>query len=204
MREDEATMVNSIPRGADDLDELVREIHRQTTEVEEIVGGLSPDKLDWRPSPAKWSVGGHIAHMVLVNGPYLEAIAGSLSRARERGRVGDGPYRHPWFGRWFAGSMEPPPKRRWKTAPKMVPDPLVAADDVLASFRGCQGELARLVEASRGVDLGRARLSSPFMKILRFSVGATFGILLAHNRRHIWLIRELLTQGGVFGTEDAG
>ena len=48
------------------------------------------------------------------------------------------------------------------------------------------------MEEARGVDLGRARMSSPFVKILRFSVGAAFGILLSHNRRHIWLIRELM------------
>lgn len=204
MPEDEGTLVNSIPVRAADLDEVVREIHRQTAEVERIAAALRPEELDWRPSPEKWSVGGHIAHMVILNGPYLEAIAGSLSKARERGRLGEGPFRHPWFGRWFAGSMEPPPKRRWKTSPKMVPDPLVAGGDVLASFRDCQGELARLAEEACGVDLGRARLSSPFMRLLRFSVGATFGILLSHNRRHIWLIRELMDHEDFPGEKDAG
>ena len=197
-------MINSIPTRAADLDEVVREIHRQTAEVEEIARRLSSADLVKQPSPDKWSVGGHIAHMVLVNGPYLNAVADSVAKAREAGRLGDGPYRHPWFGRWFAGSMEPPPKRRWKTDRRMVPDPLLAGDDVLASFRDCQGELARHAEEARGVDLGRARISSPFLKILRFSVGATFGILLSHNRRHVWLIRELMAQEGILEGRDDG
>lgn len=185
-------MIDWIPTTSADLSEVELEIRGQTTEVERIVGGLSVGALNWRPSPAKWSVGGHVAHMVIVNGPYIETIASCLAAARDRGRLGEGPYRHGWFGRWFAGAMAPPPKKRWKTAPKMVPDPEVEGADVLRAFRDCQQDLARLAGEARGVDLGRARMSSPFMKILRFSAGAAFGILLSHNRRHLWLIDELM------------
>jgi hypothetical protein len=185
-------MINWIPARSADLSEVELEIRRQTTEVERIVGGLSGEALNWRPSPAKWSVGGHVAHMAIVNGPYIETITRCLAKARERGWMGDGPYRHGWFGPWFAGAMAPPPRKRWKTAPGMVPDPEVEGVDLLQFFRDCHGELARVAEEARGVDLGRARLSSAFMRILRFSAGSTFGVMLSHNRRHLWLIDELM------------
>ena len=188
-------MTNSIPLSVSDLGAVVAEIHRQTDEVRELVGGLSLDALNWRPSEAKWSVGGHVAHMVIINPPYLSALDEALTAARARGRLSDGPYRHGWLGPWFARSMEPPPKRRWKTAPRLVPDPSVDGD-VANSFARYQDELAELVEAGRGVDLGGTRISSPFMKLLRFSVGAAYGVLLGHNRRHIWLMREVMDAEG--------
>ncbi len=186
-------MINWVPVGSAHLGEVELEIARQSAEVERIVGRLSAEALNWRPSPAKWSVRGHVAHMAIVNGPYIETITDCLAKARQRGRLGEGPYRHAWFGRWFAGAMAPPPKKRWKTAPKMVPDPEAEGADVLRAFRDCQEDLVRLAGEARGVDLGRARLSSPFMKIFRFSVGATFGIILSHNLRHLWLIEELMS-----------
>jgi hypothetical protein len=130
--------------------------------------------------------------MVIVNAPYRDTIQAALAKARAKGWLGEGPYRHGWFGRWFAGSMEPPPKKRWKTSPKMVPDPQVEGGAVMAAFEGGQEAIEALLQDARGVDLGRTRISSPFLKIVRFSVGAAFGILLAHNRRHLWLIRELM------------
>ena len=84
----------------------------------------------------------------------------------------------------------------------MVPDTQVAWEDVLASFRECQGRLAQVAEEARGVDLGRTRISSPFLRILRFSVGAAFGILLSHTRRHIWLIHELVAHEGFLDARD--
>jgi len=100
-------MIDWVPGSSADLAEVELEIARQTAEVEEILGRLSSGALNWRPSPAKWSVGGHVAHMAIVNGPYIETIGGCLAKARQRGRLGEGPYRHPWFGRWFAGAMAP-------------------------------------------------------------------------------------------------
>lgn len=183
-----------IPFTAGDLDEVAREVRRQTSEAETLTDPVTPAGLTWRPGPDRWSVAGHLAHLSIVNGPYQEAVRRALQDGRSGGRLSDGPYRHPWFGRWFAASMEPPPRRRWRTARAMVPDPEVQGVDALSAFRACQDELAALVAESRGLDLGRLRISSPFMRLLRFSVGAAFGILLAHNRRHLWLIREVMDQ----------
>ena len=62
----------------------------------------------------------------------------------------------------------------------------------LADFTRLQARMAETIEASRGLDLGRVRFGSPFLSLLRFSLGAGFEMLLAHNRRHIWLVHELL------------
>lgn len=186
-----------IPRTVTDLDTMVVECERQTGEIEELLGPLGPDALSWRPNGSKWSALGHVAHLCLVNEPYVQTIDERLADARRRGdRVGEGPYRHPLIGRWFAGWMEPPPKRRIRTMKAMIPDPTLGADQILPRFRTAQSELGRLLRESRGVDLGRVRFGSPFAPLLRLSLGTAFATVLAHNRRHIWLIREVRTWEG--------
>lgn len=191
-------MTNFLPIHASDLDGILSEIQRQTAEVTALLEPLSLEVLNWRPSESRWSVGGHVDHLVVLNTPYLRTLGTALQQARAEGRSSDGPYRHPWLSRRFAASMEPPPKRRWKTARTMAPSAEVGAD-VSERFAACQAELSTLVQQARGVDLGRTRISSPFMKLLRFSVGGAFGILLEHNRRHIWLIREVMSSSGFPG-----
>lgn len=188
------TPPTAIPRTAADLDGLIAEARRQATEVDGLLSSLTPEAATWRPAPDKWSVAGHVAHMVLVNEPYLASMHSCIAAARKAGRTGDGPYRHPWIGSWFANSMEPPPKMRVPTATPMVPDP--ATVDPGDDFRRVQDRLVAVLESARGVDLGKARFSSPFLKLLRLSVGTAFHTLLAHNRRHVWLAREVMAAEG--------
>ena len=108
---------------ASDLATMIGESERQRAEVAQILASLSTGQAHWRPSEQKWSVLGHVAHMCLVNESYTQAIDACIAKARERGRLSKGPYKHGWFGRWFTRSMEPPPKRRWVTGKAMVPDP---------------------------------------------------------------------------------
>ena len=78
-----------------------------------------------------------------------------------------------------------PPTRVWRFAAADYPCERVHA-------------LRRLscVESSRGLDLGKARFRSPFSSLVKLSLGTGIELLLAHNRRHVWLMREVMEQPG--------
>ncbi len=180
-----------------DVDALMSEVSRQSAEVEGLFDGLSEEALLWRPDETRWSISGHVAHLGIVNGAYVSSVRTAVESARGRGGFeGDGPYRHPWITTRFAASLDAPPKRRLKTFRSMVPDPAANPSEALGTFTGLQHELADQMEAARGLDLGRVRFGSPFMALLRFSLGTGFATLLAHNRRHIWLVRETMARPG--------
>jgi hypothetical protein len=182
-----------IPRTSAGLDDLLAEAKRQNVEVAEILGALSDEDALWRPDETHWSAAGHIAHLVIINTAYLGPVESAIEAAvTVGGPRSDGPYRHPRMASWFAGSMEPPPKRRMKTFRAMVPDAGASRAEASADFDRIQGRLIGAIERARGLDLGRVRFRSPFLSLLRFSLGSGFEMLLAHNRRHIWLVRELL------------
>jgi hypothetical protein len=193
-----------IPANTSDLDAAISETDRQRAEVEELLGSLPVAALTWRPNESKWSPIGHVAHLCIVNERYLAALRERIDEARAQGGpMSDGPYRHPRIGSWFARSMEPPPKRRLKTLRSMVPDPTLDSGDVLRRFAVLQGEFRSAMENGRGLDLGRVRFGSPFLALIRLSLGTGFALILAHNRRHIWLIREVMACAGFPGGEGA-
>ncbi|MBI4410545.1 MAG: DinB family protein, partial [Gemmatimonadetes bacterium] len=64
--------------------------------------------------------------------------------------------------------------------------------ELLADFRAAQGEVVASLRAAEGVDLGRAKLRSPFFKPLKLTAGQAFQVILAHTRRHIWHMRRVL------------
>lgn len=181
-----------IPTATEDLDDLLRECQRQSTEVADIFASTDPTVLRLRPSPKKWSMAGHLAHLVLVNRAYVSAIEKTVDQALAAGGPrGDGPFRHPRFAIWFANAQAPPPRMRLKTFRSMVPDPDAEVDDALEAFTALQRRLADVIQASRGLDLGAVRFRSPLLALVRVSLGTGFALVLEHNRRHVWLIHEV-------------
>ena len=69
-----------IPRTVSDLDALLDEVTRQSNEVTGLFERLSPEGAAWRPDETRWSAGGHVAHMAIINEAYLGAVtaAGGL------------------------------------------------------------------------------------------------------------------------------
>jgi hypothetical protein len=68
----------------------------------------------------------------------------------------------------------------------------------LARERGLLGEgpFVRVRQAN-GLDLSRVRVVSPLTSLMRMSLGQCFGLLAAHERRHLWQaarVREELRQ----------
>ena len=173
-----------IPVRVADVDSLLAEVDRQNAEVDSWVERLDDTARTWRPDPTRWSLAGHVEHLNIVNAAYLGVLESTIADARAGGGPeSDGPYRHPFIARRFVRMMEPPPSMRMKTARAMTPDPAVDATTPFETFAKQQDQLVSLIAGSRGLDLG---------KILRLSLGTGFEVLLAHNRRHLWLIQEVL------------
>jgi len=178
------------------VDEYRSEVDRQTREVEELVEGLGDEQLAWRPRPEKWSVGEHVVHLIRTIPPYLVELDEALADARERGLDAEGPFRRPWLGEWVIRTMEPPPGIPIPTVKELVPERGLSRERLLESWRDAQDSLLASMDQARGLDLGRARIRSPFVPLLRVTVDQAYRLILAHGRRHIWSIRGTMGAEG--------
>lgn len=184
------------------LQRLDDRIRRQTDEIAGLARSLDPPTFSRRPAEGRWSVAEHLAHLCNTLGPYLDAMEAAVERGRRRGwRPDGGELRETWLGRKFHAILEPPPRRRVKTFGAMQPPGVEAIerDPVLEEFGRCQERLRGILADGEQVDLGRARIASPFvplLRLIRFPVHQSVGHMAAHNDRHLWLMREALDQLG--------
>ncbi|HEX2219347.1 MAG TPA: DinB family protein, partial [Gemmatimonadales bacterium] len=142
-----------------------------------------------RPAPDRWSVAGCLVHLNLSGGLYLPALDRAIADARARGLTGGGEYRPGLVGGWLARSMEPPPRARSRSrAQRQIRPPAEARPvaEVRTEFLGLQDELERRVRDAEGLDLARAKVTSPLLSLLRLRLGDALAFLLAHQRRHLW------------------
>lgn len=155
-----------------------------------IVAGLSPAQFNWVPAPGRWSIGQSVEHLNLTTERYLDSLRHAASNARAAGKMGSGPFTLGFVERWFTQVLEPPPRRRVKTPKSFVPPQALVPDATAERWRNLQGQLAACIRDVEGLDLRAIRVRSQFAPV-SFSLNGTIGILLAHQRRHVWQAREV-------------
>lgn len=170
-------------------------------EGQAVSAGLTDGQFNWRPGKDRWSIADCLQHLNVGVTQALPAFDRAIAEGRARGQTAQGPFRYGWFARLVAGSMEPPPKWRMKTA-AILRVPLTAtyhAADLLPRFMAVRDQLAERVRDSDGLDLARVRTISTINRLLRLPLGAYFQFILSHDRRHLWQARQVRNHPG-FGT----
>lgn len=156
---------------------------------------LSPTQFNWRVSPDRWSIGQCIEHLNITTERYLPVLSQQIASAKSRGRTAPRPFTMGLLERGFFWTIEPPARMR-VNAPKAFHAPAdLQVDSTVARWRSLHDQLAECIRSADGVDLGGVKVKSQFGP-LSFTLGGTFSILLAHERRHTWQARGVLNAAG--------
>jgi len=162
---------------------LIGELDAADRRAQELVIGLNPEQLNWRPAPGAWSVGQCLEHLCIANEVYLPAISASLA-----GRPAS-PVREimpGWFARWFIRSyIEPSPRSRHASAPKKIVPGARVEPSVLDRFLRGNQSARELVGHAGDYDVNSVRFRNPFIPVLRFTVGTGLEIVSRHQVRHL-------------------
>lgn len=199
-----------------ELRECREELRLAGEDARALAAGLTSEQLWWRPEPDRWSVGGCLQHLILAGEEYLEVLDDAIEEGRSRELLADGSYRPNLVGRWLPGFLEPPPgmkvpaprRIRPRSPNRVVPDAGGEAgafddrrddDGPLPDFLALRDRFDERLVAADGLDLGRLRLPSPFVPLIRFDLGSAFRVVAAHERRHLWQARRVREAEGFPG-----
>ena len=174
-----------------DLQEYQRQIEAVNEDAHDLIAGLSEAQINWRPTPAHWSIAECLDHLTVTNRELIEGIKAALSDARSRGLTGRGPFRYGMIGNMFVRSLEPPVKMKFKAPKIFKPRPDQSLEVVTRDFFTVQDELLRLIVEANGINLARVKVASPVTKLIKLSLGQAFGLIATHERRHLWQARQV-------------
>jgi hypothetical protein len=127
-------------------------------------------------------------HLVIADGLYLESIDRTFARsiadsASDAGFEG-GP-----LASWFIRSLGPDSTRRFKAPGLFRPsDPGSGAavdSEIVNRFVQQRRDIMSVIEKCRGVDLEKAKVSSPVSGMLRFRLGDALRLMVEHGKRHL-------------------
>ncbi|HKR00199.1 MAG TPA: DinB family protein, partial [Pyrinomonadaceae bacterium] len=148
-------------------------------------------QVNWSAAPGHWSIAECLDHLTVTNREMMNGIKAAVSDAHARGLTGSGPFRHGLIGNMIVRSMEPPAKMKFKAPKIFKPRQHQSPDAVARDFFQTQDEVLRLVEEANGLNLSRVKLHSPVTRLIKLSLGQAFGLIMTHNRRHLWQARQV-------------
>jgi hypothetical protein len=175
----------------DPIEEVEKELNEATRRAWSLVQTTDGRLFTVRPQPSRWSAAECLAHLSISSAQFLPV----LRKALEKGRSGKAKRkpRMDMIGsilRWF---LEPPIRRRMKTAAPFVPKAIRAKADAFSEFAALQEKLVELLREARDGDL-RQKIISPFDKRVRYNVYSAFRIVAAHERRHLWQAEQTVAE----------
>ena len=170
------------------------ELARLSFEVSSLCGPLDEAAFNWQPGGgAAWSVGQCVEHLVKANRVYLDALEEAAGRARRESKFGDGGLRPGRLGEWFLRSQEPPVRRRYKAAKRVLPARRCLKTATLVAFAGEQQRLIELVRSTADLDCDGVKFQNPLAYGLRvFNLSTGLLVVAAHERRHLWQARNVV------------
>lgn len=179
------------------LDAACRQFESTKQEAADLVASLSDAEVNWRPHPGRWSIGECLLHLATSTDAVLPALDLAIAQAQRRGWTACGPYRYGWFTRWNVRSMEPPPAFRMRTF-RLFQPPATAmrGGAVVRALADSRDRLLERTRVAAGVDLRRAIVVSPVMRLFRLPLGGYLAFLAAHDRRHLWQARQVRQSSG--------
>lgn len=158
----------------------------------EVCAGLSEEQANQQPRPGAWSVAECIAHLNQTNRLYSERIAAAIEDGKSRKVFGVSGTPPNGLGAWFARGMEPPYTLKFKAPVAFQPtSSRYQVDQVLAEWDQLHHRLLQLVAEADGLDWKRVKVQSPVSKFVRTSLAGSFGIIGAHDRRHLWQAEQV-------------
>jgi hypothetical protein len=174
------------------LDDIARETHAT-------FGAFDAPQLNWQPDSTRWSAGQCFEHLLLANRLMLQAAEDALSGIAPRTIWRRLPVLPGVVGRMLIRSQAPVNTRRYTASPRATPTMSGVAADIVHRFVEQHREAAARVRALDERDAAHTIMTSPFIKVITYSVLDGWRLVCAHDRRHFEQARRVTLSAGFPG-----
>ena len=171
------------------LDDIARE-----TQV--TFGGLSGRQLNWRPDAARWSVAQCFEHLLTANRLMFLQMDDALSGGRPPTIWERLPVLPGVLGRMLIRSQAPGSARKFTAPSKAQPATSDLPADIVQRFVEQHLDAVARVRALEERDAARAIMTSPFVRVVTYSVLDGWRLVVAHDRRHVEQARRVTQSPG--------
>jgi hypothetical protein len=162
-----------------------------TADVRTSFGQLDARQLNWRPDAARWSVAQCFEHLLTANALMVRAADAALHGTGPRSVWRRLPGWPGFAGRALIRSQSPQTTRKFIAPPKSRPTPSALDGGIVPRFlEQLSSDGVRAAALDEGAA-ARTIMTSPFLRIVTYSVLDGWRLLVAHAWRHVEQARRV-------------
>ncbi|HEY0760842.1 MAG TPA: DinB family protein [Pyrinomonadaceae bacterium] len=166
-----------------DLQSLISAVNSVAADAKSTFGHLSPEQLNWKPSPERWSVGQCFDHLLTSNKGYLP-IVDDVLKGRKQSTWESMPLLPGLAGKLLIKSLDPASTRKIKAPKRFEPAQSDISASVINDFFEQQAKLAEKMKATEHLNLEKIVITSPAAAAITYSLMDAFRIIVVHEHRH--------------------
>jgi hypothetical protein len=159
-------------------------------------GALDARQLNWRPDAARWSVGQCFEHLLTANRLMIGAAEDGLDPSRPRSVWQRLPILPGVLGRVMVRSQAPQATRKFKAPTPIRPTTSDIPADVIQRFVEQHREAVARVAKLDEQQAARTIMTSPFVRVVTYSVLDGWRLMFAHDRRHFEQAKRVMETPG--------
>ena len=184
------------PRSFSGVTELATELEKIAESSKQTFGSLNADQLNWKPGPDQWSVAQCLDHLVSANTAYFPVFE-RIARDEKKNTLWESlPLIPGLFGKLLIKYLEPASQRKLKAPKSIQPSASTIDPEIVNRFVIQQTELARAFRSFEGKDLDQIKITSPFMRLIPYSLRSACTIIVVHEQRHLQQAERVLSSPG--------
>jgi len=173
------------------LAEVRAELDAIARDTETSFGGLDARQLNWRPEATRWSVAQCFEHLLAANALMVRAADAALHGTAPRSVWRRLPGWPGFAGRALIRSQSPHATRKFIAPPKSRPTPSALDAAIVPRFlEQLSGDAERAAALDEGMA-ARTIMTSPFLRVITYSVLDGWRLLVAHAWRHVEQARRV-------------
>lgn len=161
---------------------------------------LTPEQLNWKPSPKKWSVAECLGHLNIFAKHYLDRAEKAMTEAKPLATAPQ-QFKSGYWGEKLTTTMKPLPDGQipspMGTMGKFDPAKKERVNaETLNTFIQYHQLMLELINKADKYDLQAIRITSTLGPIIRFKLGDTFRFMVAHDQRHLLQAQRVMSTVG--------
>ncbi len=178
-------------------DPIVSELEKIAEDAKAAFGSLSLEQLNWKPDAASWSVAQCLDHLIRTNESLTAAVRAKLDGKGSSFFEKYSPFSG-FFGSYLKKFMVNDSKKAKAPSNEIVP-PSDIDGEIVSRFCDEQAKTIRAIAAAGKFDPDKTILTSPFLRIMTYSLGDTIDILVEHEKRHFRQAQRVMASPGFPG-----
>jgi hypothetical protein len=178
------------------LDQVFAEGEAICHEADALFGHLNARQLNWKPTPESWSVAQCLDHLIAINREYYPTFDLIRFGVYPRTALQRVPVLPALLGRMMITVLSPDTKRRFK-APQVARPAASSIDpSIVLRFIAHQRDLLARMRSLEDKTPESIVITSPFARLMVYSLLDSFRLVVAHERRHFAQARRVTEIGG--------